>query len=628
MKKTVGIAANRRNWLLLGVSCVPLLMAAPAQAEENVVLEDVVISANRTATPMKQTGSSVSVITADEIEKSQAVSVKELIGRVPGVTVSDNGGPGKASYVFVRGSGYKHLKILVDGMQVSDLTHLSASDVERIEVLKGNQSTLYGADAIGGVISITTKSGEDSSKLIEGSAFAEFGSQHTLKEGLSLRGRYDRVYYSASVTQYDTDGINISGHTDTQSENDGYENLSTNLRLGADVVKDAGALDLLNVEFISRFEDSEVEYDTSGTQDGFQVAKNERHNNKLTVRADLFDGMLSNEISGMYSTSNAANFNSGVNQNYPSDLKNRETKFEYKGVLKPVENHTFVFGADYDRDTIQGGSFQQKAHGVYGNYQLELLDKSLTITAGMRHDMVDSSLDDPINETTYRGTIGYYIESTGTRLHTSYGTGFRMPNADELQGGFNSLKPEKSRGYDFGVEQSLFDDRLVVDVTAFNTRITDEIVWGGNWSPPYVYENIASTRAFGLETSVEAEITPELQLVAAYTYQEAKNLSEDGPLSLRPKHSGNARIEYTPEAVEGLNTWLLATYQGRNRDYGAWSNDYMGGFVKYDVGMNYDWDYGITFYGRVENLLDKRYEVKSGYATAGISGFLGARVKF
>jgi len=589
-------------------------------------LDDVVVSANRTATPMKQTGSSVTVITAEEIEKSQAVTAKELISRVPGVTVSDNGGFGKTSYVFIRGSSYSHIKIMVDGIQIDDLTHLVAADIERIEVLKGNQSTLYGSDAIGGVISITTKTGRDSQKLIEGSAFAEFGSQNTYKTGGNIRGRINKAYYNIGLTQYDTDGINISENTSSQSENDGYENLSVDARLGVDLLKDAGAVDLLNVEYLMRWVDSEVEFDNSGTQDGFNVAKDNRRHYKLQVKADLFDGLLKNEVSAAYSTSSTDSFDAGTRLSYDENEKNRVAKYEYKGVLNPVENHTLVFGADYQRLSIDNGDFHESQQGFFGNYQLELLDKALTLTAGARYDKVDS-VD---GELSYRATVGYYVEGTGTRFHGSYGTGFNTATAFQRQGGFNALKPEKARGYDLGVEQSLWDDRVILDVTAFNTRVQDEIVYQeyNIGAGKYVYGNIASTRTFGLETSLTAEVSNEVSLVGSYTYQEAKDIGNDRSLSLRPSHSGSAQINYAPEAVKGLSSWLRTTYQGSNWDQSGSRKDYIGGFLVHDIGANYEWDHGISFYGRVENLLDKHYEVKSDYAASGISGFVGARVKF
>ncbi len=507
-----------RGRLSCGAAFAALVCASPAMAGDKggaETLDDIVVSANRTETPIRQTGSSVTVITAEEIEKSQSLMVSDLISRIPGVVGMDYHGIGSGSYTAatMRGVSFDKVKILVDGVQVKYLSNFLVEDVDRIEIIKGNQSTLYGSDAMGGVIAVTTKSGKNSDRPIGGTAFAEVGSGHAHKTGANLYGRYDDVYYSLNVTQYDTDGFDMAGHTGGSSENDGYESISVDARIGADLVRDVGVLDKMAVEYTVRYMESDMEFDNTSTtappvDNPAFTAKNNPYAHRVTVKADMFDGLLSNELSGQYSLERWTHAQAGYTLR-----GGRETtaKYEYKGVLKPVDNHTVVFGADYEKLSALNSpstvaNLQRSQQGFYQNYQLEALDKSLTLTGGLRYDKADS-ID---GQMTYRFTLGYLFDQTGTRLHTSYGTGFKIPTASQLQGGYNKLSPEESRGYDLGVEQSFLDDRLVIDVTGFNTRAKDEIVYKG-WNSTTgrsIYENVSTTRSFGLETSLTAEVSP------------------------------------------------------------------------------------------------------------------------
>ncbi len=624
-----------RGHLLCGSALAVVACMEPAWAsDQEEVLDDVVVSANRMQTPIKQVGSSITVLTAQEVEDSQSLFVSDVLSRIPGVVGMDYFAKGSGSFMSsssLRGVSFSGVKVLVDGVQMQYLSSLIASDIERIEVLKGSQSTLYGSDAMGGVVSITTKSGQRSQKLIEGDAFSELGTQHTYKVGANFRGRYDAAYYNLGFTQYDTDGFNLSENSGDQSENDGYENFSFNARLGADLVKDVGIWDLVNLEYNTRYLESDMEFDdapkTAPLKDSIYTAKTNPYHHQVRLKVDMLDGLLSNELSGAYSVERWTHARQGTTTGRGAE---RHTKYEYKGVLRPVDDHTFVFGADYEKVSGQStpttsGSLLRSQQGFYGNYQLEALDDSLTLTMGVRYDKADAIP----GKLTYRSTIGYYLDDTGTRLHASYGTGFKLPSAKQVQGGYNNLDPESSRGYDFGVEQTFWEDRVVVDVTAFNTRIRDEVICTG-MAPTgqYVYENLGSTRTYGVETSVSVEATPEINLTANYTNQLAKDLSNNTSLTLRPRHSGAFILDYAPEAVPGLATWLRSTYRSGVRDGSGYLKDYVGGFAVFDVGGSYEWDHGITFYGHINNLFDKTYELRTGYATSGIDGTVGMRLKF
>lgn len=634
----------RRPLRLALLASLPLsAFATAAHAAEN--LGTMTISANRTATDVAQSGSSVTVITAEEIEKKQAVTALDVIKDVPGVLVSSYGGIGKGTMISIRGIREKGILILVDGIPTADVTsidrsydftNLLADDIERIEVLRGNQSTLYGSSAVGGVISITTKTGKGSGKLATGSAGVEWGSYGTGKTNINARGESGGVYYSGSVGGLTTQGFDIS--RSGPDEDDGYKNLSANLKLGADLVTNAGAIDRLNIEGVGRYlkaHNSIDTYDfmTSSIADDDLETRTTEEAGRLALNLDLFRGVLANTLSVAQTRTRRDYYDGGqrdmdVYGTYDGEI----TKYEYQGTLKPIDDHTLVFGLDRQRehaalDNTYGPMTASATNdGAYGNYILDLTD-DLTLTAGVRHDDHETFG----GHTTWRTTASYRIPSTGTRFHGGYGTAFRAPSLYQLYAPSDSfgntngnpdLKPEESRGYDIGFEQSVLDDRVTFGSTFFNSRTQDAIDWqnGG-------YVNIASARSFGFENTLGAEITDEITLNVNYTYLQSRDNETGQTLVVSPRHSGNARLTYSPSEVKELDTWVAARSATASYDPQG-SKSHVGGYILWDLGAAYaitDW---ASVYGRIENIADKTYQLRNGYEQAGRAGYVGMRAKF
>lgn len=614
------------------------LVPAAARADES--LGTMTVSANRTETAVAASGSSVTVITAEEIEKKQAVTALDVIKDVPGVTTTSYGGLGKGGGFSMRGISGKGILVMIDGVNVADptgtqvqadLAHLMADDIERIEVLRGNQSTLYGSSAIGGVISITTKTGKGSGKMLAGTAGAEFGSYRTGKEYLNLRGETGGIYYSGSIIGLDSAGFDSSptGSGNT-GEKDGTTTRAANLRVGSDLVSNVGILDRLNVEALGSFNRSDREFDASATSDADYEDRTTQKTGRVSLTAEMFGGVLSNTLSASQNVLRRDYYLDGNRDGTYGSFDGEITKYEYQGTLKPIDNHTLVFGADHQRDhaNLQNdfGSLVDAItnDGVYGNYILDLLDDRLTLTAGFRRDDNEAFG----NHNTWRSTASYRIPEVGTRFHGGYGTGFRAPSLYELYDGFfgnADLKPEKSRGYDAGVEQSFFDDRLVVDTTFFNTRLSDAITFDSATSR---YTQISSARTFGVENSVTAHVTEEISVSGAYTWQQARDNSTDTATTGIPRHSGNVRVSYAPDAVEGLETWMRTRFSSEKARSTTSDPRTVGGYAVFDLGASYavtDW---ATIYGRVENLTDKDYHVWDQYGESGRAGYVGLRAKF
>lgn len=496
-------------------------------------------------------------------------------------------------------------------------------------MLRGNQSTLYGSEAMAGVISITTKGGKGSGKILTGETGVEWGSRGTGKTFVNARGETGGVYYSGGASGLTTQGFDIS--RDGANEQDGNKTGAVNLRVGSDLISDVGILDRLNVELSGRYLKASTEFDGWGS--GASVNNDSNHrkiekSGKVAANVDLFDGVLANSFSAAQSQTRRDLFDADPMYGGKSFYDGEITKYEYQGTLKPLDHNTVVFGADHRRDHMVTSAIDPKSvssDSVFGNYILGLLDDKLTLSAGVRHDDNETFG----GHTTWRTTASYRIPETGTRVHASYGTGFRAPNLSELYEslwgtGNPDLKPEESSGYDIGFEQSVLDDRLTFGSTFFNNRLKNAIV-----GDPVTWrnENIASARAFGFENNATAELTDEISLSVNHTYTQSRDNSSGRVLPNQPRHTGNARLGYAPGEVPGLNTWVATRTATWSYDSSS-TPSYLGGYLVWDFGGSYAVNDWATVYARLENLADKTYETKGGYAAGGRAGFVGMRAKF
>lgn len=602
-------------------ACV-VLFTAPALADETH--GEMVVTANRVETESDKIGSAVTVITAEQIDRSQRKTVAELLRDVPGVAVSQTGGTGRSTAIRIRGAEAYHTKLIVDGIDLSDPSqaqpsydfgNLMSADIERIEVVRGPQSLLYGGDAMGGIIAITTRKGQGKPRV---TANAEIGSAHTYSVGSSVSGAQDRVSYAMGVNHFQTDGISAASKRTGNDENDPYRNDSITARLGIRLT------DIWDVEASGRYMRAKVDYDdwTTRAADDSDSMRSIERSGRLATNLSLFHGRLRNTLAYSLAESERDIDNGRTFWNGRYSFFDGETqKLEYQGTAKLApDNHTIVFGAETKRDaTTQSGLDRDVTdNGYFADYQFSPLD-SLFLTVGGRIDDHETFG----THDTYRSTAAYLVDATATRLHGSYGTGFRAPSLYELYSpplwggrGNPDLKPETSRGWDMGVEQTLLNGRATVDVTWFDNRIKNKIVWGNP------YTNVGSASAKGAETSARLSLRDDLRLNASYTYTESRDNSNGWSLARRPKHQGSLGAAW--DATEALTLDGAMRAVGRQRD----GEQYLGGFVTFDMMASYQLTEWAKVYGRVENLLDKQYEEVDTYGTPGRMVFVGVKGAF
>lgn len=637
-----------REALALGASL--FVLTAPAAAQQTTtLLPETVVSATREPIPGIRVGSAVSVITRQEIEARNAVTAADLLREVPGVSVGRTGSFGGLVDVRIRGAESNHTLVLIDGIKVNDpslgqnfdFSQILAGDIERIEVLRGPQSSIYGSEAIGGVINIITRSGR---KGIEGNGFFEGGSFHTLAGGTGLRFGTNIVQSAFNWNHLQTRGISTADRRNGNGESDPFR---LNVFSGKLTVTPA---DFVDFSFAGRSSRSRGHLDDFPClANGTCVAADDRSYyvfEQLFGRADatlkLFDGRLTNRTGVAYGwTQNdgiSPTFGVSVNKSRRRKIDN-QTSFRFGTPDIAQADHRLTFLFEHERQSIVSNSafssFEQaiSSKSYVGEYALGLWD-SVFLTGSVRYDDNNFFKD----RITYRVTGAYVLRDYGMRLHASTGTGVKNPDLFQLFGRTSTftpnpnLKPEIATGWDVGIEKSFFDRKAVVDVTYFRTRLTDSIVA----TQATAFNDIGTTRVQGIEVAAKLRPLPGLELGGAYTYTDAQNPLGTEPVR-RARHIGSVFATY--RFLEGRATLHVdARFNGRQRDTAFFldPNTFvfssapvnLSGFVLVNFAASYKVHENFEIYGRIDNLLNTKYQEVFSFGTPGLGAFAGVRVRF
>jgi vitamin B12 transporter len=621
-----------RNFLLLSVS---LFALAPASAET------VVVSATRTPQPLEVTGTSMSVITADDIALKQTPVLSDILADLPGVSITRNGGVGQTTSLFLRGSEVGQTLVLVDGIRINDpsatsggalLGDVLANGLERIEVLRGPQSTLYGSDAIGGVVNlITARGGDNTLKLT-----AEGGSFDTAHFNAATNGTFGAIEFGAAANYYVTNSVSAADARHGNPEADGYHHFGAtgNVRWHA---SEAVSLDARIYYTSAR--DSYDGYDpvTYAFGDTHQYGNNELLALYGGVNADFLGGRFTNRLSAAYSDSDRKTYDT-VEDFF---AKGETTRFEYQGGFKLNDANELTFGAEDQRTSFKTQSLaydpaptvgSNRIDGIYGQWQSTVTD-GVTLTGGVRYDH-DREFGD---HTSYKLAAAWQVVD-GTTVRANIGDGFKAPSLYQLYSQYSNpaetLKAETATGWEVGLDQAL--GTWAASLTYFERRTGNQIDF---YSCPYgdpdpsatcmlrpygFYYNVARSLAKGVEIAVNGKITDTLSLGVSYTNLTDTDRSTGLQLARRPHDSFATTLTWRP--IERLTLGTSLNYVGqRFDDAGHFTklNDvaHIGLFASYAV-----WD-GVELFGRVENLGDNLREPVAGYGAPGRAYFGGIRTK-
>ncbi|MEN5084402.1 TonB-dependent receptor [Bosea sp. TWI1241] len=639
--------AARRHASISSISSLALAMAliagaAQAQAPaEAIALDQIVVSATGTPTPAREVASSVTVVTAGEIEQRQRRTLPDALATVPGLNVVQTGGPGGQTSVFMRGTNSNHVKVLIDGIEANDPSTPNRSfdfgsmltdDIARIEVLRGPQSGLYGANALGGVIAITTKRGEGPPRM---TARVEAGSHGTFNQTAGFSGGDDRFDYAFNVSHMRSDSTDSvpSGLVPpgVRVRPNAYDAYSYSARLGVALG------DTVRLNWVGRYTDGQFRspYDAGfpSRPTGLRALNNYAQGfTRGEVVWDPLAGRAVSRFGVSYSRQDRSNRSPTVfgNLGMPTENLGERIKLDWRGDLELAKGHVLTGGLQYERERIETTTLTASNgnKAAFLEYQGNLADRFF-VAANIRHDHDDSYG----GHTTYRIAPAYIVPETQTKLKASYGTGFKAPTLSELfvdyRPGFNfygnpNLKPEESRGWDVGFEQPLLDKRLQVGATWFRNDIDNLIVTNAAGTS---YANVGKARTQGVEAFAALDISPELKLRADYTFTLAKDETARQELLRRPRHKASGTVSWTP--IDRLSLSATVIYVGPwvdgNRDFSVRRLRAKGATLV-NLAAEYKATDRLTVFGRVDNLFDKSWQNPVGFLVPGLGAYAGLKV--
>jgi vitamin B12 transporter len=599
---------------------------------------DVIATATRTDTPPSQIASSVTVVTAEEIERRQLRLVTDVLRRVPGIDVRRNGGPGTTTSIFVRGGDSDHVLVLLDGVELNDpsspsrapiLNDLTTEDIERIEIVRGPQSVLYGGDAMSGVIQIFTKRGDGKPKVV---GTGEGGSYSTARGTLSVSGETGDLSYAASGSYWSTDGFSTRS---AGGERDGYENYTTSARLGWKPNT------TFSIDGMFRFSDARADFDGSGFENDHHI-DTEQLLARVAPKLSLFDGRWTQTLSGNFSRNERDTKSVPFFAPPPSlhtKIDGNLYALDWQNEVRVIKDHVVTLGLEQTWEEANFALYDDTRDNfaVYMQDQFTFLEHFFG-TAGFRYDN-SSDFED---EVTYRFTLGASVPKIHTIFRSSFGTGFKAPSLSQLNpiagGGNPNLDPEKSMGADVGFETSLCDDRFAFGATFFWNDVDDLII--GVFDPiefTFLNFNIDHSEAYGAEITVDVEIVKNLRFSGNYTltHTEAKGnpagfgISNGSRLLRRPTHKASMDLVWHFLDSRGeLAANLL--YIGDRRDLHPvnFSTVTADDYVTLNFTARFKISEWLTIFGRVDNATDENYEDVLGFQTAGASGYGGIRLEY
>lgn len=579
-------------------------------------IENITIRSTRIPAGAKDIGSSLYIISEDQIKARGFKDAIDAISSAPGVTSKQNGSFGGVGTIRIRGASSSQTLVLVDGVPVNDSSspaggynfeYLNTSNIQSIEVLKGSQSTLWGSDAIGGVINIYTKQPESTSF----GASAEIGS-FGLKRGsadINFAGSNSRFRVSTSKTS--VDGISKADESDGNSEDDGFESESYSMSGSID-------LDSLILKGSLSYMESQVEYDSygfaTGVQDGDERSNTDEFIGSISAFFDLFDDKLQNSIFISQSDINRDYYSNG---SFSFGAEGKRELIRYQGNIEVNEFNKVAFGLESEESKVDVD--ESTIDGSFLLYEFRPNSK-IIISTGIRNDDHEG-----FGSKTTRRISGTFKPSDNLIIRSSWGEGFKVPTIFQstyfccgATSANSSIRPETSTSYDFGFELFFNEMNSNFSITYFDQDINDQINFsfgvGG-------YENIDKVNSEGFEIALDYQISKLMSLYLNYSYIDSVD-GNGSSLFYVAKDSGEAGLIYEPN--NSFSGSIIARYNGsESSSYGK-----IDSWIRFDVNGSYKLSGTNELYFRIENLLDEEYQQIFGYGTPERSGFIGLRSKF
>jgi vitamin B12 transporter len=616
------------------------------------IQHEVVVTATRLETPVKEIASSVTVITRERLEQSKKATVIEALQEVLGVSIIQNGPPGAAASVFLRGANSEHTLILMDGVELNDpispsrsfdLAHLTLDNIERIEILRGPQSTLYGSDALGGVVNIITKKGQGKPRFSLSSVAGSYG---TIITSAGINGSTERMHYSLGTSYFRSDGFSAaSANYEGNEEKDGYRNLTIWGRLGFRLS------DNLDVDLILRTLNTQIDIDNAGGAQG-DDPNNVQDYNALFIKTQIRNLMLNNRWElklGLSLVDYDRQHENPTDETHLLDsengfFKSKLFQIDWQNNLFLHETNTFTLGIDYQQEQ---GESEYNSDGVWGPFSSIFPSRRAHVTGFYLQDQIRLAnqffatfglrLDDHSqfgSAVTYRLAPAFFIEATQTKFRATYGTAFKSPSLYQLYApgaflgpiGNAELNPEKSIGWDIGVEQQLLGGKVLLAVTYFYNDYKDLI----NFDFLQGYMNIGKAESKGTEILIQARPFDDMSLNATYTRTEAKDKDTDADLLRRPKQKFSASLNYNFQKKANINLTFIRIGEQDDMDFSTfpYTRLTLPSYSLLNAAVSFNFASSFQIFCRLDNIFNKEYEMIKGYGTPGFSVYGGLNFIF
>ena len=609
-------------FLAIGLSL--LNFETPAQAQGNSSgndiydLDQMVIVANRTEIRRDQVGSSVEILNTYDLEKSNQAFLLDSIRLIPGFYLRNNGSPGAAFGITTRGLNSNQPTVLIDGIEVDNpangqiinFGNLFGNNVSRVEILKGPQSSLYGANALAGVVGIQTKDG----KTDPGSeAGVSYGSHDTLSANLGTRGADGKLSWAFNLRYYEQAfSVQDPDFGPEWADDDKYENLQTSLKLEYELS------DTASLNFFSYWFDTYAEFDPGDPNNQFG-APNLINFSETTQFFSRVGGEFEHSdqwesTAGIaYTNVDSASVTGG---RFPND-GDRYT-YDWKHTVAVQDNWTLVGGVEFEEEYQQSGTASRDNTSVFVE-NIVNGSEAFDWTVGGRYD--DNSAYG--SETTWRSTFSYKLAASHSRIRGSYGTSFQAPSFFQLFSSFGDpgLMAESGEGWDLAFEQVFADGKGLFSSTLFGNEVEDKIIFSFN---TFTYANEDMYESEGIENALRYDFSDQVSTTLAHTYSDA-NYADGTEAERVPRNIISLTVDLQPSDRLNLSVTALAVssqFSLRN------SSPKQEGYEVVNVSAQYEVSEDMQLWARIDNLFDEDYEEILTYQTFGFSVYGGVRINF
>ncbi len=610
--------------------------------------KDVIITASRVDESSRDVASDVTVIPSGDLKKAQQRMVLNALREVPALDVNQNGPLGGTAFVLMRGAGSGNTLVMIDGVEANDaistdrgfnFANLTTDNIDRIEVLRGPASVLYGSDAMGGVINILTRRGEGDPHAgftLEGGSFG------TYRGSASLAGGSKLVNYSLGASYTKSKGVSSADRDLGSRETDGYRNKTYSGTIGITPEP------WVDFDVMVRGTSARTEIDNGGggpaNDDPNHVYTSDQWLLRVAPRVRLFDNLWEQTFAFSLTTLDAHDDNP-PDTDHPGDwlfsmFRSQMTTLDWQHTLRLDEDNTFIVGATFREEKGESstdsmsslfGPFidalpEQSAwiRSVYGQHRIQILGR-LTLSAGARLDHHKEFG----SHATYRGTAAYLLEETATKLRGTIGTGFKSPSLFQLFSSFGdpSLKPEESTGWDAGIDQALLGNRVTASATWFHNDFKNLIDFN---SATFLYSNVGRAETHGVELALRVQPIAPLEVRLSYTFTDTEDKSTGEDLPRRARHRAAARVDYAVTDAFRVNASLIYTGHRKDLDFSTFpaTRVTMPDYSLINLAGSYRITEQFEVFVRIENILDRDYQPVIGYGAPGAAAYGGGSIDF